>query len=97
MAIATSWVVWLLVAGTANSGPAWVVIARSAADPDSYGAIVVPRDNPGVRVVKRWDMIGLRSSGTYQVSLRECRVPVGNALAAATGRRLRGLPFVPMA
>lgn len=58
-----------------------VVIARSAADPDSYGAIVVPRDNPGVRVVKRWDMIGLRSSGTYQVSLRECRVPVGNALA----------------
>ncbi|MFE3460179.1 acyl-CoA dehydrogenase family protein [Nocardiopsis aegyptia] len=58
-----------------------VVIARSSTDPDSYGAIVVPRDTPGVHVVKRWDMIGLRSSGTYQVSLRECRVPVGNALA----------------
>lgn len=58
-----------------------VVLARSATDPDSYGAIVVPREAPGVHVVKRWDMIGLRSSGTYQVSLRECRVPVGNALA----------------
>ncbi|MFD3686475.1 acyl-CoA dehydrogenase family protein [Nocardiopsis sp. NPDC058631] len=58
-----------------------VVIARSSTDPHSYGAIVVPRDTPGVHVVKRWDMIGLRSSGTYQVSLRECRVPVGNALA----------------
>lgn len=66
-----------------NSGFAdfLVVLARSAGNAGSYGAIVVPRDTPGVRVVKRWDMIGLRSSGTYQVSLDGCRVPVGNALA----------------
>ncbi|WP_017584471.1 acyl-CoA dehydrogenase family protein [Nocardiopsis valliformis] len=66
-----------------NSGFAdfLVVLARSSGNADSYGAVVVPRDTPGVRVVKRWDMIGLRSSGTYQVSLDGCRVPVGNALA----------------
>jgi alkylation response protein AidB-like acyl-CoA dehydrogenase len=34
-------------------------------------AIVVPPDTPGVRVVKRWEMVGLRSSGTYQVSLHK--------------------------
>ncbi|MEP7178182.1 MAG: hypothetical protein ABI775_03765 [Pseudonocardiales bacterium] len=40
----------------------------------------MPRDAAGVRVDKRWDVIGLRSSATYQVSLNECRVPASNAL-----------------
>lgn len=57
-----------------------VVLARSAAHPSGHVAVVVPRETPGVRVVKRWEMIGLRSSGTYQVSLDGCRVPAGNVL-----------------
>ncbi len=57
-----------------------VVIARSADDPDEYTAVVVPRETPGVTVEKRWDVIGLRSSATYQVALSGCRVPAGNAL-----------------
>jgi len=57
-----------------------VVIARSADDPDQYLAVLVPRETPGVTVEKRWDVIGLRSSATYQVALRGCRVPAGNAL-----------------
>jgi alkylation response protein AidB-like acyl-CoA dehydrogenase len=52
-----------------------VVIARSAANPEEHMAVVVPGGHDGVRVVKRWEMIGLRSSGTYQVSFERCRAP----------------------
>lgn len=50
-----------------------VVIARSAESPDEHMAVLVSGDNPGVRIDKRWEMIGLRSSGTYQVSFQRCR------------------------
>ncbi|WP_433580168.1 acyl-CoA dehydrogenase family protein [Nocardia brasiliensis] len=67
-----------------NSGFAdyLVVFARSAGDKKgaTYYAVLVPRDTPGVQVVKRWDMIGLRSAGTYQVSFTDCVVPSGNVL-----------------
>ena len=50
------------------------------ADDGEFGAVLVPRDTPGIDVDKRWDVIGLRASGTYQVSLADCRVPAANAL-----------------
>lgn len=43
-------------------------------------AVVVPRDTPGIQIVKRWNLTGLCSSATYQVSLRDCRVPSSNLL-----------------
>jgi alkylation response protein AidB-like acyl-CoA dehydrogenase len=55
-----------------------VVVART---PDErFVAVVVPRGTPGVRVVKRWDMIGLGSAATYQVTLERCRVPATHLL-----------------
>ncbi|HVK23871.1 MAG TPA: acyl-CoA dehydrogenase family protein [Actinokineospora sp.] len=57
-----------------------VVITVSADDPNEYLAVVVPRDTPGVEVEKRWEVNGLRSSGTYQVRLTDVRVPATNAL-----------------
>lgn len=57
-----------------------IVIARLADEASNFVAVVVPRDTPGVTIDKRWDVVGLRSSATYQVSLSECRVPAGNAL-----------------
>jgi alkylation response protein AidB-like acyl-CoA dehydrogenase len=57
-----------------------VVFCRSAADPSEHMAVVVPGDSEGVQVVKRWEMIGLRSSGTYQVSFQRCRVPAEGIL-----------------
>ncbi|MET8007486.1 acyl-CoA dehydrogenase family protein [Nonomuraea glycinis] len=57
-----------------------VVIARAGDDPSGYLAVLVPGDTPGVTVDKRWDVIGLRSSATYQVSLSGVRVPAGNVL-----------------
>lgn len=68
-----------------NSGFAdyLVVFAKSEGESEraaTYHAVLVPRDTPGLRVVKRWDMIGLRSAGTYQVSFTDCAVPAGNVL-----------------
>ncbi|MFJ5265008.1 acyl-CoA dehydrogenase family protein [Streptomyces sp. NPDC088387] len=57
-----------------------VVVARSAEDPEEHLAVVVPRHTPGVQVERRWDMVGLRASGTYKVSLRDCRVPATHVL-----------------
>jgi alkylation response protein AidB-like acyl-CoA dehydrogenase len=50
-----------------------VVVARSTGNPPEHIAALVPADSPGVRMAKRWEMNGLRSSGTYQVSLERCR------------------------
>ncbi|MBF6150022.1 acyl-CoA dehydrogenase family protein [Nocardia nova] len=68
----------------------YIVIARAAEATDGYLAVLVPRDTPGLRVVRRWETIGLRSSGTYQLSLGDCRVPAANVLA---GHGLRLLEF----
>ncbi len=57
-----------------------VVIARAATNPAEHMAVVVPGDTPGVRIVKRWEMVGLRASGTYQVSFDRCRASVRDLL-----------------
>jgi alkylation response protein AidB-like acyl-CoA dehydrogenase len=57
-----------------------VVVARAATHPAEHMAIVVSRDTPGVRIVKRWEMIGLRASGTYQVSFDRCRASARDVL-----------------
>lgn len=64
----------------ADFGQFVVVIARVEGSASEFLAVVVPRETPGLIIDKRWEMIGLRSSGTYQVSLTDCRVPAGNAL-----------------
>ncbi|GAA1393999.1 isobutyryl-CoA dehydrogenase [Kitasatospora putterlickiae] len=64
-----------------------LVVGRSAEDPEQSAMVLIPRDTPGVEVVKRWDVIGLRASYTYQVSLKDCRVPVANRLEGS-GLRL---------
>ncbi len=57
-----------------------VVIAKSAEASSAFHTVVVPRGTPGIRIVQRWDTIGLRSSGVYQVSFENCTVPAGNIL-----------------
>lgn len=57
-----------------------IVVGRSADDPSDFIAALVPAHTPGIKITKRWEMIGLRSSGTYEVTLENCRVPAANAL-----------------
>lgn len=49
-------------------------------DPD-FRFFLVERNTPGVRVVKRWHTIGLRSAATYEVALEDCLVSADAALA----------------
>jgi alkylation response protein AidB-like acyl-CoA dehydrogenase len=64
-----------------------VVIARAATSSDEHLAVVVPRDAEGVRIVKRWEMIGLRAAGTYQVSFDRCRAS-GQDVLDGSGLRI---------
>jgi alkylation response protein AidB-like acyl-CoA dehydrogenase len=57
-----------------------VVVARSADTPDEHLAVVVPAETPGIRILKRWEMIGLRSSGTFQVSFERCQASTADIL-----------------
>ncbi|WP_329312421.1 acyl-CoA dehydrogenase family protein [Streptomyces sp. NBC_01262] len=65
-----------------NSGFAdfLVVVAASAEDPADHLAVLVPRDTPGLHITKRWDVIGLRASATYEVAFDNCRVPASYRL-----------------
>ncbi|MFI6054857.1 acyl-CoA dehydrogenase family protein [Streptomyces violascens] len=58
-----------------------LIAARSADDPSAHSVVLVPRGTKGIDIVKRWDMHGMRGSGTYQVRLRDCAVPAHHALA----------------
>ena len=69
-----------------------MVVARSQSDDGVFSVVLVPRDTPGIEIVQRWDMIGLRGSGTYQVRLRDCAVPAGNALPGHGLRQPGGRP-----
>jgi len=60
-----------------------LVLARDAAsdaDASSFHTLLVPRNSPGLQVDKRWPVIGLRASATYQLSFNDCRIPAENAL-----------------
>ncbi|HEX2685798.1 MAG TPA: acyl-CoA dehydrogenase family protein [Kofleriaceae bacterium] len=49
-------------------------------DPD-FKCLVIRRTTPGLRIVKRWYTLGLRSAATYEVALEDCLVPADAALA----------------
>lgn len=66
-----------------NAGIAdhWLVIARDVERDELRGFVVEdPLTRPGVEVLRRWPMIGVRSSATYELRLRGCRVPADAAL-----------------
>lgn len=63
-----------------NAEYANFLVVFGAASPTEHLAVVVPRENPGVKVQRRWNVNGLRASATYEVTLDDCRVPAGNVL-----------------
>lgn len=63
----------------------WIVYARTADDPVRFVALVVPKGAPGAKVVRRWPVIGLRSSGTYEVEFDNCPA---DALLDGNGLRI---------
>ncbi len=49
---------------------------------DRLGFALVPRETPGVTVRDNWDALGMRASGSGDVSFSSCRVPRGLVTAA---------------
>lgn len=70
-----------------NADAARTLLVLARADED-FAMVAVPRATPGVEIIKRWDMIGVRGSGTYRARLRNCTVPAANRLS---GNGLRAL------
>ncbi|GAB3706424.1 acyl-CoA dehydrogenase family protein [Nocardiopsis oceani] len=60
-----------------------VAVAQEPGSDSRYAAVVVPRNNPGVVIDKRWEMVGVRASATYQVTLDGCRVSSEDRLSGS--------------
>jgi alkylation response protein AidB-like acyl-CoA dehydrogenase len=65
---------------TADYANFLLVLARDADEPGIFHMVLVPRSTPGVCMVKRWPVVGIRASWTYELALQDCRVPAGNLL-----------------
>lgn len=59
----------------------WMVVAK-AEDPDKFKALLIakPLGKAGVEVQRRWPMIGVRGSATYQIRLQDCQIPLDSTL-----------------
>ncbi|MFJ1597411.1 acyl-CoA dehydrogenase family protein [Streptomyces sp. NPDC088261] len=75
-------------ATNADAADLLLTVARDTGDDADFRVVLVPRDTPGVEIVKRWDMVGMRGSATYQARLRDCAVPAAHLLG---GNGLRNL------
>lgn len=58
-----------------------LVIAATPDEPVAFRALLVPRATPGIRIKKRWPVIGVRASSTYEVALEDCTVPADSCLS----------------
>ncbi|WP_253910489.1 acyl-CoA dehydrogenase family protein, partial [Pyxidicoccus fallax] len=60
----------------------WMVIAKAPDETAGFKALLLrnPKSLPGVKVERRWPVIGVRGSANYQVSFQDCRVPLDAAL-----------------
>ncbi|MFI1018291.1 acyl-CoA dehydrogenase family protein [Streptomyces sp. NPDC020965] len=63
-----------------NTDTAHLLLVLARSSDDDFAVIAVPRDTPGVEIVKRWDLLGVRSTGAYRVRLNGCTVPATNRL-----------------
>lgn len=66
---------------TGIEGLSWLALWARSDDPTpQVGVWLVPRESEGIRVVKSWDHIGMRASGSHEVILTDVRVPLENAV-----------------
>ncbi len=69
--------------------------------PPRLGNFLVPNDTPGISVVKSWDALGMRSSGSDDVVLEDALVPESTLLdirmpGTPDPRAALGLPWGPI-
>jgi alkylation response protein AidB-like acyl-CoA dehydrogenase len=74
------------VSGAGNSD-AYLVAARSAADPSLVSQFLVAADSPGLRVEQTWDSLGMRATSSQDLHL-DVTVPAGSLLGGVEGLAL---------
>src|SRR3954467_3704777 len=67
-----------------NGGIADVTVVVATVDPDlghrGQASFIVTKDNPGLRMGKKEDKLGIRASQTAEIVLEDCRVPMDQLL-----------------
>src|SRR3954470_112942 len=67
-----------------NGGIADVTVVVATVDPNlghrGQASFIVTGDNPGLRMGKKEDKLGIRASQTAEIVLEDCRVPMDNLL-----------------
>jgi alkylation response protein AidB-like acyl-CoA dehydrogenase len=71
---------------TTNASVAGVAVLMAVTDRSSgrhgISSFIVELDNPGIRVGKKENKLGMRASDTCTLVMEDCRVPAGNLLGA---------------
>jgi len=81
-----SWVVNGSKNFTTNASVAGVAVLMAVTDRSSgrhgISSFIVELDNPGIRVGKKENKLGMRASDTCTLVMEDCRIPAGNLLGA---------------
>ena len=61
---------------TGAEGLDWFLVWATTDEPEPrVGTFLVPGDSPGIEITDRWDQLGLRASGSHDVTFRDVEVP----------------------
>ncbi|WP_328432362.1 MULTISPECIES: acyl-CoA dehydrogenase family protein [unclassified Streptomyces] len=61
---------------TGAEGLAWFLVWATTDEPEPrVGTFLVPGGSPGIEITDRWDQLGLRASGSHEVTFRDVEVP----------------------
>jgi alkylation response protein AidB-like acyl-CoA dehydrogenase len=66
---------------TGSEGLTWLLVwVGTDETPLRTGFVLVPRQSPGVEIVRTWDSLGLRASSSHDVVLDDVLVPLENSV-----------------
>lgn len=66
---------------TGIEGLRWLAVwGRTDEDAPRTGVFLVPRDAPGITIVRSWDHLGLRASGSHEAVFDDVPLPLANAV-----------------
>jgi alkylation response protein AidB-like acyl-CoA dehydrogenase len=69
---------------TGAEGLDWFLVWATTDEPEPrVGTFAVPGSAPGIETAGRWDHLGLRASGSHDITFREVEVPAGNLVEVA--------------
>ncbi|WP_327693001.1 acyl-CoA dehydrogenase family protein [Streptomyces sp. NBC_00459] len=69
---------------TGAEGLDWFLVWATTDEPEPrVGTFLVAGDSPGIEVTGRWDQLGLRASGSHDVTFREVEVPYEHVIGLA--------------